>query len=512
MDQKDNIYYLYKPLRNYLRQLSLMDSLAVIRAYLQNLQFNQKFPNDVQVDGSFLYAKSQAERVKSGVYEWQLEMLVREIILNSVSENEANTLKNWVNFSMAINKLKDLENNISVHYADMFKDNILLELHRLSHRQFPWQVHPNLILITRYYKIFSHPQIDLIIQKHVGLTTKELYTIGLALTGVYIEYFALNYPPDLQIIGIDKKKLDSFLEHFSVDMHLMKNLINDSQSYDQDYAYTLNPIRIKPLIRTIYNGKDSIIAPVPTYLLKRFTEGVYYEILKDADFAHPFGESFQSYIGEVIKEANSNSRYEYFKEIEYLVGKAQKNSTDWIVTDENANIFIECKTKRLRAQAKVSLIGNSILEEDLSLMADFVVQVYATLADYRKGLYDGIENNEKISFPLVVTLEEWYAFGDKIISQMLDDKIKEKLTEKSIDISIIEKEPYTICSTSDFEALMQVINLIDIKQFMAEKTSGEYRLWTLGSFMFNKYPKEYAGVVDLFPNDYKEIHPGIADR
>jgi hypothetical protein len=42
-------YDLYKPLRNHLQRISLLQGLGVIRAYLQNFQFGQKFPRDVEV-------------------------------------------------------------------------------------------------------------------------------------------------------------------------------------------------------------------------------------------------------------------------------------------------------------------------------------------------------------------------------------------------------------------------------------------------------------------------------
>ena len=508
MRSENNIYHLYKPLRNYLKQFSTMDSLGVIRAYLQYMQFGQGFPYDVQVDDSFLRAKSKPE---SGVYEWQLETLAKEIILNTETTTTNKTLREWRYFSGALNKLKDFENNISIQYSDIFKKQILIELYRISHRQFPWQTHPNLISLTRYYKIFSHPEIDSIIQKNTGLTTKELYVIGFAFTGVYIEFFSLNYPPELQILGITQEKIDKFLKHFSTDMESIKKLITDSQSYDYDYAYTLSPLRITPLIRTIHNGKDSIIAPVPTFLFKRFTDGIYYEICKDPDFAHPFGHSFQSYIGEVIDKSNIDKRFKYFKEDEYYVGRDRKDTADWIVLDNTANLFIECKTKRLRATAKITLEDNLALEEELNLMADFIVQVYTTIIDYRGDHYKEIKNNNKPCFPVVVTLEEWYVFGDKIISEMLDKKVKNKLEEKKIDPTIVEKEPYTICSAGEFNILTQIINLVDIQKFMSEKTTGEHRLWALTSFMFSKYSREYNLAVDLFPEDYKEIHPAIAN-
>ena len=108
-------------------------------------------------------------------------------------------------------------------------------------------------------------------------------------------------------------------------------------------------------------------------------------------------------------------------------------------------------------------------------------------------------------------MEEWFVFGNKIILA-IDEKVKTKLTQKSIDVSILQNEPYSICSTADFEALMQILNLVDIQQFMSQKTSSEHRLWALASFMNNNFLKEYTQSISLFPEELKEIHPGFANE
>lgn len=503
----DNIYNLYKPLRNYLKQFSLIDSLAVIRAYLQYMQFNINLPEDIHTDNSFLQAKSKYER---GVYEWRLETLVKEIIINAETTTLSKTFRDWRYFSNALIKLCDLENNINIHYKNVFEQQILIELFRSSHRQFPWNTHPNTILLNRYYKVFSHPKIDFIIQKHTGLTTKELYIIGLALTGAYLDYFSLSYPPELQILGITQEKIDKFLKHFSTDMESIKKQITNLQSYDYDYAYTLNPLSITPIIRTKIYGKDSIIAPVPTLLFKRFTEGIYYEICNDSNFDIPFGRSFQSYIGEVIDKSNTTEKYQCIKESEYYIGRNRKDTIDWFVFDDTANLFIECKTKRLKVASKNKLEDMTVLDKDLDLMADFIVQVYKTIVDYKNDFYLDNKNNNKTCFPLILTLEDWYVFGDKIIIDTIDEKVKNKLIEKQIDLKITLEEPYTICSSAEFNKLMQIINYIDIKKFMSEKTTNEHRLWPLSSFMHKYYPKESSVVIDLFADEYKEIHSVIS--
>lgn len=502
-----NIFNLYKPLRNHLKQVPLLESLAVIRAYYQHLQFGNPLPKDVQSEPWFLSARTMMEKK---VFEWEIEVLVREIILNG-SDNSLNckTLKNFQYFSLALNKLKKLEDDIVIEQGDSINEVVLQEIYRISHRQFPWQTRPNLICMTRYYKIFSHKELDLIIKRLIGMSTKDLYTLGVAFTGSYLDYFSINYPPELQLIGIDQKKLDSFLNHFSVDLDSIKIAIKSSQSYDQDYVYSLNPLKAYPIIRTNYNGKDSLICPIPTYLFRRFTEGVFYEICNDPNFSNPFGQSFQDYIGEVLNKANVKNNYEVISETEYFIGKNMKNTVDWIAVDKDCNLFVECKTKKLQALSKIALIDNKTLNEDLSKMADSVVQIYKTIIDYENGFYPNLKPNNRQVFPLVVTLEEWYIYGKKIINDYLDTKIVEKLNQAGINNNVLELMPYSICATEDFEKIMQIINNVGIKAFMGNKTDGEKKIWLFQSFMFDAFPDEYKNVKELFPDEHRQINQAL---
>lgn len=394
-----SMYDLYKPLRNYLRRASLVQSLGVIRAYLQ---FGEPFPRDIQVHPEFF----RATRPANGVYEWDLEILAKELILNAPEIGEYG-FRTWDVLANAINKLKDLENGIGKHYDKLLEKNILLEMYRIAHRQFPWQHrHPG-ALLTRYFKIFGRPELDALLEQRIGLNAKTLYVIGLALMGVFLERFGLTLPPRVEITGITKAHVDRFIDHFSRDLATLRKAVADAQSYDQDYAYALNPLKITPLIRTDVNGTPMLIAPIPAYLLQRFTEGVYYEILDAPGFAAAFGTAFQDYVGEALAVVNKGTAFTVLPEAMYHVGKDQKHTVDWIVSDASADLFVECKTKRIRYAAKIALASTGVLDEDLDKMAGFVVQIYKMLADAQQGLYPQWKPSDRAVYPIVLTLEEW---------------------------------------------------------------------------------------------------------
>jgi hypothetical protein len=299
--QKDQVFEWYKPLRNHLRKVCLADSLAVIWSYIQNLQFGTAIASDIEVHGDFLKKTKRIEKI-SMVSEWELETLCTELILNASEANTCpKTLKTWSWFAGAVNKLKSLENDIYKNLVG--KENILVEVHRIAHRQFPWQVgRPNNIFITRYFKIYSHPALAEILYRKLDLATQELFYIGFAFLGVYLDHFSLFYPPQIEIPRITIETLEKFLKHFSLDVTSLRQRLIADQEMNEKFAYAYSSLRAYPLIRMTYQDKDSVACPLPTLFFWRLTNGVYYELYNEEGFAEAFGAAFQGYVGRLSEK------------------------------------------------------------------------------------------------------------------------------------------------------------------------------------------------------------------
>src|SRR3989344_7569192 len=150
----NDFYELYKPLRNRLRSLKLDDSLYVVFRYIKYLSGGEPNFTNIEIDPAFL----KESHFQKNLYmpPWQLELLIKELFINAENANPIlpRSFRRWPYFLDTFNQLKDLENEISKYYSN--KKNVLLELHRISHRQFPWQAQESQKdYFTRYYKIFS---------------------------------------------------------------------------------------------------------------------------------------------------------------------------------------------------------------------------------------------------------------------------------------------------------------------------------------------------------------------
>jgi hypothetical protein len=63
-------------LRRQISRYSLVDSLFVVYAHMQHLQFGQPLPNSIEMNPE-VASKKGYER---GIFEWELDLLTRELL------------------------------------------------------------------------------------------------------------------------------------------------------------------------------------------------------------------------------------------------------------------------------------------------------------------------------------------------------------------------------------------------------------------------------------------------
>lgn len=502
MVQNQNIFQTYKPLRNNLRKLNLDDSLFVIWSYTQFLQFGKKISKEIEVIPALLNEK---DTISWRPHEWELELLAKEIIVNS-EETYSSTryLKKWDHFYTVLNKLRSLRDEVAKTYIN--KENVLTEFYRVAHRQFPWQSRSDFKFLYRYYKIFSTSTINEIVQKVLGISVRDLYYIGLAFFAIYSEKPEIFLPLelDLEKLDINLDKVNKFLNFTSENLSTLKDKIMEEQEFNDTFEYTYNPMRAYPIIKMPFKRKDSLVCPMVPLLFWRVTSGLYYEICDEKDFGDNFGHSFQKYIGNVIEKANNNKAINFMKEEEYHVGRNRKDTVDWIVYDKDSALFIECKARRISLPAKIELRDNSIIVKELDKMVKIIVQIYKTIDDYCNNLYPSFKYEEKRQiYPIILTMENWFLFGDKR-SDILDKMVVKEFNNIKLPIDYLNKMPYSICSVQDFEGLMQVMQITYIKKFMDRKVFDKEKIdWLFRPFMSSEFAEESKKIKFLFEDEAK---------
>jgi len=478
---------LHADLRKQLLRYPLVESLLVIYNYVQNLQFNRPIDASIEIDTRI----AKAPKIHKGYYEWDLDILCRELLQHAPIHGLF-SLSRWAEYSATINALRKLENQIAERMGDALAKNILMELGRIAHHQFPWQTPPNNRTLTRYYKIFSHPLLIDIFHRRLGVAPRDYYILGLVLLGHFMTRFSLAYPLNPSDIGITVNDFKSFAGRLSAPLSTQITLAQKSTIHDENFSFAQNPLRSRPLIHLSLNGRHHLIAPIPTFLFRQITEGAYYAMVGELGFDHAFGNSFQEYIGDVGHAVLDKRRFTIDREKEYYSGSDRKDSIDWIVSDGTAHLFVECKTKRLRLSSKFAFFEIAPLEEDLEKMAAFVVQTYKTIADAKAGLYPHWIWDGAPIYPVVVTLEDWYTISPTVTSY-ITDQVADQLSKAGIDPAMAKEVRFTIASCADFELLLQVVDQLNINAVMSRKADEKTHLWNVSAFLRNNFKREIAG-------------------
>lgn len=499
------IYEIYKPLRNHLRRIGIENAYYVIWAYINFFQFNDfSFPVDIEVNADI---KKERDIPNRSVLEWELSLLAREITKNGEDSffTASVDLREWRHFANALNKIKEFENNSWPTYGDVV--NIAEEFRRIAHRQFPWQNKPNSALFVRYFKIYNNHRIREIIKNILGLSVQSWYIIGTTMVGAIVSNPKFNINSDISIGGITKEGFDIFLSHTSNKLGELKNIIKEKVRYDDEFVYTLNPLEYYPLVEI----GSYYYCPVINFLIWRMTSGIYFDLVNDKDFGGQFGFAFQDYLEEISKKIIDRKFTKIIPEAKYISSGNKEDSVDLILEQSDAAFFVEAKAKRMKSKSKSELLSENAIKSDLKILAQDIGQVYGTLDDYLKGRYThfSFKKDFKI-FPFLVTLEEWFIMGKD--SENLLEMVKNEMFKRNLPEKYLVEFPYTVCSASDFEILIQILNTKPINDIMSKWISLSKQGHNFGNFLRTEYNGQYKTICDYFPEDFDKIYDKLLEQ
>lgn len=455
----DDIKKQYEEFKEKICLIGFIDTLYVIWAFSNNLQYNKPTPSDIELPPKYNDYNDPNYRRVFGFPEWELDIILLFTLLYSPRNTIAlHSLKSFKNCASIINNIREIRNVVEKSYLG--NDEVLSEFFRIAHRQFPWQQNINASIAYKFFYIFSHPTLNDLIKSKTGLSTYELYITCLLFTSHFKNTFYKEIDLKYSIGKIPDEQIRKFINYFSITPCEFKERYENTIKYDNQFLYNFNPIRKHPIIA--YNNR--LYCPIPTLLLWKITNGMYYDIVNEKGFDKAMGESFEAYCGLVLRKV-LDSRIKIIPEIPY--GKSYgKKSADWILIEKNSFLFIECKAKRLKLGSKLELLKSDDIYSDLDKMAEFINQAYKSLNDAINNIIPGINISacSKI-YVLVLTLEDWFLdlafnYKDYIYKSVCDRLLKNKLS-----LDMISKYPYFIFSSDNFEKNIQVINKFGLDLF-----------------------------------------------
>lgn len=492
-----NNYPLYKPLRNLLRQFNLQGSIEDIWWYFQAV--------DHPSSNAKVWTGQAFTNLKSVLYKWEIATLAREIALNATSQGKYR-LRPWENMARVLNMLRQVSNEMAGTHIT--PEQAYNSLNPTGQLQFPWQRQRQFNALMRYFKVFSAPDVEHLLVRETGVSTKEWFSVGFGTTGHLQKEFAISSLQDYRPLGIELERSQAVLRKLSLPIEELRDKVSAAAKYDETWMYTWNPLEGTPLVGLDPSHPELLHCPIPSYVLRRASQGLFYEIANAEGFNSPFGASFQAYVGEVLGETFPGPQYTIYEEREYKVGRERKDGVDWILADDQANLFIECKAKRMTLGAK-SAVDPTIIGQQVDFLAKAIIQLYKNIADALAGHTHWQRNNLPI-FPLVVTLEDWYLLATS--ADLLADGVRTKMAEANLDLAWLETMPYTVASCEDFEDVSPTIAEVGIHAFFRLKHAGDQQRWMIQHFAQEQFNEVYRRTVHrkLFREEWIRILPEAA--
>jgi hypothetical protein len=447
--------------------------------FIQWLDFDIPLPANFVSPKLFL----RKDRMRSGLVQWEFEILAREIVLNGGKFGDR-AFNSWDEVAHQINTIKFLENEA---WNDKHSDDILYELVRIAHRQFPWQRGISRPHISRYARLYQHAGLSEMIAAEYGMSYMDILQISLGLIGHFVKNNAVRLPLRNELNNASAEASAAFVRRFSCTIEELRDEYEKLASYDLNWAYTFNPLRSKPLIRL---NDEVAICPIPTFLIRRATNEIYFDLVRDQPgFAKNFGPAVQELVGEIAARSNRSGRSSVIGEAPYGSKTHPKDTVDWIVQDTTASLFIECKGARVRYAGISDLTDRRFIEGEFDRIRDFTVQLYKTLNDALNGQYPNWKPDGRPVYPLIVTLEDWQTFGIHV-DRLVIDPLKSKLQQLGIDPVIVDEHPPSFCAMDTFEIAAGVWDSVSIETLFGAKTKGEHAQWALDTFLVNNFRAE----------------------
>ena len=486
----------YKPFRNYMRRFSLIDSLVDVWRYSSHIVDNKPLPPNYAI------GKPPFEPIRHHIWPWDLDILAREIVLNAATRGDR-SLRRWNDLAGAINHIRDLDNAAYAVSGD--ERDVLFEIHRIAHRQFPWQIKVGVNPLMRAFKIFGRDAVNAIVLREFGMTMRQVLLMGIAMMGHFQKSAIMSIKQDCHELGIPEAAAHALLARLTSPADDLRTVTDKQQSYGPDWLYAWNPLEATPLVGIDRTQPDRVVCPLPFYVLRRTSTGIFYDLVKSPDFDNAFGDSFQVYVGEVIEFACKPPRFAILPEQPYYIGSNKFYGVDWVVSDDTGHLFVEAKAKRLTLGAKILSAGGA-LEKDLITMAKAIVQHYQNIRRALDGTTHWQPDGRPI-YPIILTLEDWFIFSPRI-TEALKNHVVRLLGEDGIPERVLTDMPYTVASAHEFEVAIQIVSEVGIHRLMNEKTSSEERHWSLLPFIRERFANEMKTVNwTIFERDWNRLLP-----
>lgn len=405
----------YHPLQGY---LSSQSPGADVEAALRELLTQYKIDESLEII-------SKMASTPLGSMRPSLLALVVRVLLESETDDRFKVL-NTKTLEVCCDLAACLQSSPTAAFGVPVSNDALSYNHRVAYQQFPDQEEtryvPRSLVIYRQIApgVLENKDFDFErrFAETYGLTIDNVWNIGYALTQWANAHPGSTFDPnslqdDLNLEEMDDGVYRKFLGIYSCDFDVFRSMLSSPVEGQRHFEpYNLNPFRKYPML-TLPNGKH--ILPIPMYLLRRITHGLYYDLI-DLDrraYINVVGRSFREYVWKMLGELSPSESI------------AQLKNGPFAVISGNKSVLIECITRPFGALSRATG-ERSHLSDDLGRPGG-IVDIVKRLQDIQESTNDGTSSHvsirDKKIFGVIVALEDFYLANGRLIRDVVDTQL-----------------------------------------------------------------------------------------
>ncbi|MDP6453250.1 MAG: hypothetical protein QF898_08085 [SAR202 cluster bacterium] len=356
----------------------------------------------------------------------QLALIVRYLLENESDTSARDKKLTLEELTLCCGMAASIVSSPDSAFGVKVSDSAWSMAHRIAYQQFPDQEEssyvPRSLAIYRQIAptLVEEGGFDLERSYHeaYGLTIDEAWKIGHALTQWSISNPGKVFNPEtltqqLGLKDIHQEHYKNFLATQSCTYDVYRSMLSaPTEGQPHFEPYNLNPFRKFPIL-TLPDGNH--ILPMPGYLLRRITHGLYYDLIEldRSGYISLIGRTFKNYAGKLLESLPSDT-------------VSRLDNDVWTISNNDTTILIECITRPFGAMSRST--GDRVhLHTDLSRRGG-VVDSVKRIQDFQESAAGGsapnatIQGNQTVG--VVVALEDFYLANGPFIRSVVNEELE----------------------------------------------------------------------------------------
>lgn len=408
------------------------------------------YPANQWIQGKF---QSQTPGKEAFLAQWELETLVSYFLSyprKMDKKRRAYPMQAGL-LGKLIYSLRRLENNQT--FLGTNSASILDLMPRLLLRQTYWQERPLYIgKVARAWMMFSGPVCRNLIEDKFGAPFDELALTWMGLFAQYSSHPNIDRPGMLKLLKVDEDGVTRTLRHVSIDKHKAVVRQREQTRGLHQIAYAPSILRSYPIV----SSRTGYFCPMPSVLLERLSNGLFYDVFSVAAARSEYGRAFEAEIYRLIT---------YFLDRTHIVLAEEKYSKTKLTPDirvfehtgELRAIF-EVKAKRIPFKLRNFMEYKEVYSPHKEIVKG-ILQIWDYCSYLRRSGKSALHPD---AFGAVVTLEPWSYFDFAGSKRFMDIAIEEANRRHIPDAARLPVQILSVNELEDGLACHEVVSIFEV--------------------------------------------------